>query len=420
MSIASSLVDMKSISPLDAIFGRIRDVDTHEMYPARLWEEEFGEVAKPFADLFVKYQPENVPNSLSVRKIRDEDPITAETLDSYWTKGCLAAGAFDMNQRLKFMDVAGFRESFVFGNALGLTGWQLATGTLKYFEHLTGLNFGADAPALGRRLMKAHNDWCIRVARVSPRLRPVGCIVTQTLTEAIEESERLAAGGVKAVSFPSCLPIEGRAPSHPANDPLWKFFADSKMAALLHIGGEAGFLADKEVWLNAPLFASNVNAVQAEIRNVPMELTIDPVSFATCHISPLNYVVNLVLGGVFERVPELRFGVMELGAHWVGPMAENLDMWIGQFARRYRGILSMKPSDYIQRNIRVTPFNFEPVDKYIERHPKMSDVMCFSSDYPHQEGGQDPRKVMLELLGKFGADTVEKFFVTNAEWVMPA
>jgi hypothetical protein len=66
---------------------------------------------------------------------------------------------------------------------------------------------------------------------------------------------------------------------------------------------------------------------------------------------------------VFERHPTLRFGAIELGSHWLGPLADNLDMWIERvFARRTKDILSLKPSEYLARNVRVTPHNIvEPV-----------------------------------------------------------
>src|SRR5262249_28818299 len=51
--------------------------------------------------------------------------------------------------------------------------------------------------------------------------------------------------------------------------------------------------------------------------------------------------------------------------------------------------LSMAPSDYINRNIRVTPFHFEDVAMYFTRYPHLSDVFSYSTDYPHFEGGKE-------------------------------
>jgi len=287
----------------------------------------------------------------------------------------------------------------------------LVSAPKSVLEVFYGGNVEFDAPAVGRAVLRAHNDWCIRIGRISPRLRTVAVVVTTSLKEAIAETERLIAGGVRAIAVCSALPIDGKAPAHPDNDVLWNLLADNKITAMLHIGGDVGFLANGAAWLNAPVFA--------ERTLVPKEVPGNPFTFSTIYFGAVNYLNNLVMGGVFERVPDLRLGFAELNGAWGGPTAENLDMWAEQFPRRMKGILSMKPSEYIRRNVRITPFNFEPVDKYIERFPIIEDVYCFSSDYPHFEGGPDPRSVMIKKLGRLGPDEIEKFFVKNAEWLMP-
>ena len=261
-------------------------------------------------------------------------------------------------------------------------------------------------------MVKAHNDWCIRVAGISPRIRPVATILTRSLKDALEESERLIDGGVRAVVIPTGYTIEGRAPAHPDNDSLWALYAKNNIAVTVHVGGEKAFLREYMPWVNAPQFAVK--------DDVPSELNIDPFTMATISLGPQNYITNLVLGGVFERVPDLRFGIIELGGHWIGPTAENMDVWAAKFPKSLRGVISMKPSEYIQRNVRVTPFNFEPVDKYMDRFPYLQDVYCFSTDYPHYEGGKEPIKVMMSRIERFGPDVIEKYFVTNAEWLLPS
>ena len=46
----------------------------------------------------------------------------------------------------------------------------------------------------------------------------------------------------------------------------------------------------------------------------------------------------------------------------LGPAADNLDMWARDvYYKRLESHISMLPSAYINRNVRVTPFNdFEP------------------------------------------------------------
>ena len=127
----------------------------------------------------------------------------------------------------------------------------------------------------------------------------------------------------------------------------------------------------------------------------------------------------LVLGGVFERFPSLRFGAIEVGGGWLGPLAERLDVIVDLYARRFATVLSMKPSGYIRRNIRVTPFFNEPVALYIERYG-LEECYCYSSDFPHPEGGYAPIETFNKEISRLGQTTAEKFFVSNAEWLLPA
>jgi predicted TIM-barrel fold metal-dependent hydrolase len=393
------------------LHGRVRDVDSHEMFPARLWAQEYGEQFAPLAEFFIQATPEDVANSVSVQRIHDDAPITQAELESYWGEGCLAAGAFDMGRRLEVMDLAGVERSFVFGTSLAFAGQRLAVVGGDFMQRNFGSKMAFDPTTMGHAVITAHNDWCIRAARRSKRLYPVAVILTHTLEGALEESKRVFGAGVRTVQLPACQPIAGRSPAHPDNDPLWKFYAENNIAVMLHAGSEPALLREHLAWFDAPPFAQKGSH--------PMEIQNSPFSLATLGLGAQNYLTSMVFGAVFERFPNLRFGVMELGGHWMGPMTENMDIWAEQFHRRLRGLLTMPPSEYVRRNVRTTPFNFEPVDTYIERFPFMQDVYCFSTDYPHLEGGKHPVQLMLDRVIRLGTDVVEKFFVTNAEWVMP-
>jgi hypothetical protein len=80
----------------------------------------------------------------------------------------------------------------------------------------------------------------------------------------------------------------------------------------------------------------------------------------------------------------------------------------------------MLPSEYIARNARVTPFNnFERPDKYILAHRNVQDSFCYSSDYPHHEGGVRSAQKMFGLVSPLGPSVVAKFFRDNAKLLLP-
>ena len=99
---------------------------------------------------------------------------------------------------------------------------------------------------------------------------------------------------------------------------------------------------------------------------------------------------NLILGGVLERHPDLRLGIMELSAPWVPLHLMYLDGGL-RFSSRFEGEdptrLPMPPSDYFRRQVRVAAFSYERPDKLAHQ---AGDVFMACSDYPHAEGTATP------------------------------
>jgi hypothetical protein len=50
--------------------------------------------------------------------------------------------------------------------------------------------------------------------------------------------------------------------------------------------------------------------------------------------------------------------------------------------------LSMKPSEYMQRQVRATPLHVENTGRVLRGVGK--EMLMFNTDYPHPEGGRDP------------------------------
>jgi len=229
--------------------------------------------------------------------------------------------------------------------------------------------------------------------------------------EMVAQSERLLGNRVRALMLPAGEPPAGLSPADRALDPFWALAEKADAPVVMHVGGERGFLAST-AWQRAPEFEPSLTG--------NTEFGLEPYSMSTMHIPYLNYLTVLVLGGVFERHPRLRFGIAEAGAYWVGGLAETLDLWGDHFRRRLKDVLSMKPSEYLARNVRVTPFHFEPVRMYFDRHSELQDVYCYSTDFPHLEGGRNTKKLFYDQLAPLGDNVVEKFFAKNGEWLLPA
>jgi predicted TIM-barrel fold metal-dependent hydrolase len=270
-----------------------------------------------------------------------------------------------------------------------------------------------DRRRLGLEGIEAHNRWAVQTTKsTSARARPVGIVVTESIDAMMQQTQKLLAEGVRALMIPANVPPLGASPAAPALDPFWRLAADADVPVTLHLGTEFGFLA-------SPRWSANVEAFHPSDKST-IEFTIEPHRAVTVHYSAENFLAAMVLGGVFERHPRLRFGAIELSASWIGPLAERLDMWVDrEFRSRFAKLLSMRPSEYIARNVRVTPFPFEPIAWYLERHPDLASVYCYSTDYPHFEGGKDSKRVFAEALSGVSADLRDQFFFKNATLLLP-
>jgi len=73
--------------------------------------------------------------------------------------------------------------------------------------------------------------------------------------------------------------------------------------------------------------------------------------------------------------------------------------------------LEMRPTEYVVRQMRFTPYPTEDVGWIIEQSGP--DVCMFSSDYPHVEGGRRPIERFEASLGDAPADVRRRFYCDN-------
>jgi predicted TIM-barrel fold metal-dependent hydrolase len=395
------------------VLDRTLDVDAHEMTPSHLWGDVFGEAAARIAELAVPVLKKTGANDFYNPEVSgDVEDITDE--NAWQIRGTRAPGAFDMSRRIAVMDVMGIQRQFVFPS-FALFANHLYAGNEAMHRDRYGLTLPeAEIRALGYAGIDEYNDWVVRESAKEPeRIRPVAYIHPGTSPEEIhQQTKDLLDRGVLAINLPAGVPPGGRSPASPDLDPYWSMLAERNIAVLVHVGGEPGFVQSPE-WGRAPAFKPG--KVESH------ELGSEPFSFATVSFAICNYLTAMTLGGVFERHPNLRFGAIEIGAGWLGPWADNLDMWARDvYAVRMAPFISKLPSAYIASNVRVTPFNnFEPADRYLATYPHLRSSYCWSTDYPHIEGGKDIKRKFLKMLAPMGDQVIQDFFRNNSELLLP-
>jgi len=218
----------------------------------------------------------------------------------------------------------------------------------------------------------------------------------------LNELEFAISLGLGAIWVPH-RPAGGRSPGHNDLDPVWARMAEAKIPFLLHVGGNP--LQIKPEWMDTG-------------RPVPTDWlgggeNVRGKDMIALHHAAETFVGALVLDGVLERHPELRGGVIELGAGWVPSLLRRLDL-VAQIWKRSEpdlGALSSAPSELITRQMAFTPYPFEDVGAMIrESNP---DLYMFSSDYPHIEGGRNPLGRFEASLDGMSEDVLEKFYADN-------
>ena len=141
-------------------------------------------------------------------------------------------------------------------------------------------------------------------------------------------------------------------------------------------------------------------------------------NFTSVSYMPIPHSVELTLAamifdGVFDRFPKLKFGAIELGASWVPGWMRNMDSAALAFVKNEDRLqkLSMKPSEFVKRQVRVTPYPHEDTGWIIRN---TSDEVClFSSDFPHVEGGRNPLKRFGESLAGCTPQQESRFYCDN-------
>jgi predicted TIM-barrel fold metal-dependent hydrolase len=129
--------------------------------------------------------------------------------------------------------------------------------------------------------------------------------------------------------------------------------------------------------------------------------------------APMQTLATLIFDGVFERFPELRFGVIEQGACWVPSWMRFMDSAFDAFRKREERLqkLSLRPSEYVRRQVRATPYPVEDVGWIAAQAGP--EVCLFSSDYPHVEGGRQPIKRFESSMGELGETEKQRFYYDN-------
>ena len=313
-----------------------------------------------------------------------ENPFGHKAKLNQW----LAYGATDKSERSECLDIMGLRSQLVFPT--------LAASRFARHAELDVVYGGCDA------LNRAMADFCAD----DGRLHPVGYLSHRDPERAVASLKRALDLGIKAIWIASDA-IEDRAPSHRSYDPIWAMLQEAGVPVTLHIGSGQ----------NMPSAYMNTGEALNTDPNASNLETTRPKDLPVVHHSIERWLTCMIYDGVLERHPSLKIGFVELGANWLPASLMNLDMGVsllGKFDEKLKA-LSLKPSEYVARQVRVAPLHTEDTGWILRNVGK--DILMFNTDYPHPEGGRDPFGDFERSLDAVNAteEELDCFYTKNYE-----
>lgn len=217
-----------------------------------------------------------------------------------------------------------------------------------------------DGPEATRLARECNDELAAAVARYPDRLAGFAALPISAPDAAAEELER----AVRQLGFPGAV-INGHSRGRYLDDP----FFDPVLS--------------RAAELRVPIYLHPTIPPQGVIASSYAGFA-DQVTFALAtvgwgwHINTATHVLRLILGGVFDRYPELQF--------IIGHMGEGTSFMLPRFDATLRPELTglrHPVSTYLRRNLNYTFANFNDRATYDNLLAQVGvERVCFSADYP--------------------------------------
>jgi predicted TIM-barrel fold metal-dependent hydrolase len=204
------------------------------------------------------------------------------------------------------------------------------------------------------------------------RLFGGGLVPSTGVEDAVAEAKRcFEVLGLKSLTMESYPNGSAENPS-PEDDRLWAYVEEASVPIGVHIG--FSFKPNKAIQKLGDKDQMRGGAA-AWSEKSPTPVDESPTQKGTFS----TILRRLILTGVFERFPGLKFVGGEVSCGWIPNYLEEFDRGFRHGVHAHAG-LSLLPSDYFRRNVFVT---FLPDYFGIRVRHQMLDNIMWSSDFPH-------------------------------------
>jgi predicted TIM-barrel fold metal-dependent hydrolase len=323
----------------------------------------------------------------AAKKHADPEYRAKDAEEVWLRKNYWATGSFLKEDRSQALDMLGFETQLIFNSS--------------HMKELHDAEHGDDI-AYAYGVARAHNRAVVDFCSVDRRLLPVGYVPLVDFDRASAMAAEALEMGCKALMFASACP-KGHSPSHVSLDPVWAQAQEAGVPVVLHVGG-GGRLLDPSFFENGLPPVPDFHGGDGNFRSIDY--------MAICY-PPMQTLAVMIIDGVLDRFPDMKIGAIELGASWVPGWMHNMDSAADAFRKNEERLqkLELKPSEYVRRQIRVTPYPHENAGWVVENTGE--EVCLFSSDYPHVEGGRNPLGRFQRSLEHLPESAKQAFYYDN-------
>ena len=262
-------------------------------------------------------------------------------------------GAYDAQERLKYMDKMGIWAMVMYPNVGGFGAQQF----LKLGD-----------PELMLACVQMYNDWQTEWASADARrLLPITSTPFWDVNAAVQEVRRCAALGHKGILFtgePQSFgqPLLG----DPHWNPLWEVAVELDLPISFHIGSgnmEMGLLQTK-IAAYGKMAAFTELSVDIFLRN-GIQLS------------------DLLMSGVLARYPQIKFVSVESGIGWIPFVLEALDyQFRGNEVAEEHPEFDLLPSEYFARNVYACYWFEQTAPRRLIDKVGVDNIL-FETDFPH-------------------------------------
>ena len=354
-------------------------------YPGGNELRQTGDPAEQQRDLLAAFDKLRARHGSAEYRADEEAEIMAR-------KNFAATGSFIAEDRSRALDLLGFSSQLVFNT--------FHNGRLYGLEHRDDLELAYAAA-------RAHNRGMLEFCSVDPRLLATCYVPLADFDRAAAMADEVLDAGTASILVASGCPRD-HSPSHIGLDPVWARAQEAGVPVVFHVGG-TGDLIDDAYFHNGLPIPPDFHGGEENFRSV---------DYMGIPVPPAQTLATMIYDGVLEAFPGLRIGVIEQGAIWVPSWLRQMESAFEAFRRHEERLqsLSLSPSEYVHRQVRFTPYPTEDVGWIVDQAG--ADLVLFSSDYPHVEGGRKPVERFEASLGDRDESVRRRFYCDNFLFLM--